>query len=353
MATKLRQYDGKVPARPLSPRRRRDTVAVLLFDKGALFESSIPITVFGAQRTELRTPAYRVLVCAGEEGALTTSAGIGLSTPYGLEGLDRAGTIVVPTWRSVAETPPEPALQALRRAHREGARIVSLCTGAFVLAAAGLLDNRPATTHWMYAQALAKRYPSVRVDARALYVDDGDILTAGGSAAGIDLCLHIIRLDHGSEAANQVARRLVVPPHRTGGQAPYIDHPLPKSPDGDPLAEVMAWALEHLDEGIDIDTLARRAYMSRRTFDRRFRALTGSAPLQWLLTQRVLHAQRLLETTDLPVDQIARQCGFSSSVSLRPHFRRLLGTSPAAYRESFHVRGIPRQRNNGSARAIG
>jgi transcriptional regulator GlxA family with amidase domain len=244
----------------------------------------------------------------------------------------------VPAWRSITSPPPEEALDALRRAHEEGARIVGLCTGAFVLAAAGLLDGRPATTHWMYAPTLAKRYPSVHVDPRELFVDDGDVLTSAGTAAGIDLCLHIVRTDHGNEAAGALARRLVVPPRRTGGQERYLDRSLPEEIGADPLAEVVAWALEHLHEQFDVETLAARAYMSRRTFDRRFRSLTGSAPLQWLITQRVLQAQRLLETSDYSVDEVAGRCGFRSPVALRGHFRRQLGSSPAAYRAAYRAR---------------
>lgn len=202
----------------------------------------------------------------------------------------------------------------------------------------GLLDGRPATTHWMYAPTLAKRYPSVHVDPRELFVDDGDVLTSAGTAAGIDLCLHIVRSDHGNEAAGALARRLVVPPRRSGGQERYLDRSLPEEIGADPLAEVVAWALEHLHEQFDVETLAARAYMSRRTFDRRFRSLTGSAPLQWLITQRVLQAQRLLETSDYSVDEVAGRCGFRSPVALRGHFRRQLGSSPAAYRAAYRAR---------------
>ncbi|MEU3501544.1 helix-turn-helix domain-containing protein, partial [Streptomyces hundungensis] len=193
-------------------------------------------------------------------------------------------------------------------------------------------------THWMYAPTLAKRYPSVHVDPRELFVDDGDVLTSAGTAAGIDLCLHIVRTDHGSEAAGALARRLVVPPRRSGGQERYLDRSLPEEIGSDPLAEVVAWALEHLHEQFDVETLAARAYMSRRTFDRRFRSLTGSAPLQWLITQRVLQAQRLLETSDYSVDEVAGRCGFRSPVALRGHFRRQLGSSPASYRAAYRAR---------------
>ncbi|MFI8346635.1 GlxA family transcriptional regulator [Streptomyces sp. NPDC085596] len=324
--------------RKLAGRRRKEIVAVLLFSGGPIFESSIPLSVFGIDRQDAGVPRYRLLVCAGEDGPLRTTGGLELTAPHGLEAISRAGTVVVPAWRSITSPPPEEALDALRRAHEEGARIVGLCTGAFVLAAAGLLDGRPATTHWMYAPTLAKRYPSVHVDPRELFVDDGDVLTSAGTAAGIDLCLHIVRTDHGNEAAGALARRLVVPPRRSGGQERYLDRSLPEEIGADPLAEVVAWALEHLHEQFDVETLAARAYMSRRTFDRRFRSLTGSAPLQWLITQRVLQAQRLLETSDYSVDEVAGRCGFRSPVALRGHFRRQLGSSPATYRAAYRAR---------------
>ncbi|GAA3026411.1 hypothetical protein GCM10020229_42190 [Kitasatospora albolonga] len=326
-------------ARKLSGRRRRETVAVLIFGGAPIFESSIPLSVFGVDRQDAGVPRYRLLVCAGEDGPLATTGGLTLTAPYGLEALARAGTIVVPAWRSISQPPPQEAIAALRKAHHEGARIIGLCTGAFVLAAAGLLDGRPATTHWMYAPTLAKRYPKVHVDPRELFVDDGDVLTSAGTAAGIDLCLHVVRSDHGAEAANALARRLVVPNRRSGGgQAQYIDQSLPEEIGNDPLAEVVTWALENLNQQFDVEVLAARAYMSRRTFDRRFRTLTGSAPLQWLITQRVLQAQRLLEASELSVDDVARRCGFRSPVALRGHFRRQLGVSPAAYRTSYRAR---------------
>ncbi|MFG2477223.1 helix-turn-helix domain-containing protein [Streptomyces fagopyri] len=333
-------------ARKLSGRRRKEIVAVLLFSGGPIFESSIPLSVFGIDRQDAGVPRYRLLVSAGEDGPLRTTGGLELTAPHGLEAISRAGTVVVPAWRSITSPPPEEALDALRRAHEEGARIVGLCTGAFVLAAAGLLDGRPATTHWMYAPTLAKRYPSVHVDPRELFVDDGDVLTSAGTAAGIDLCLHIVRTDHGNEAAGALARRLVVPPRRSGGQERYLDRSLPEEIGADPLAEVVAWALEHLHEQFDVETLAARAYMSRRTFDRRFRSLTGSAPLQWLITQRVLQAQRLLETSDYSVDEVAGRCGFRSPVALRGHFRRQLGSSPAAYRAAYRARRPQSERHS-------
>src|SRR3954449_10991592 len=322
----------------MAPRKRkRHTVAAVVFPNMAPFELSVPCEVFGLDRSELVEPWYDFFVAATCDEPVETGVGFSISTPYRIDDLARADTIIIPADYKHGD-PPEELLDALRTAHRRGARLLSFCTGAFVLAAAGLLDGRPATTHWMYAPTLAKRYPSVHVDPRELFVDDGDVLTSAGTAAGIDLCLHIVRTDHGNEAAGALARRLVVPPRRTGGQERYLDRSLPEEIGSDPLAEVVAWALEHLHEQFDVETLAARAYMSRRTFDRRFRSLTGSAPLQWLITQRVLQAQRLLETSDYSVDEVAGRCGFRSPVALRGHFRRQLGSSPAAYRAAYRAR---------------
>jgi transcriptional regulator GlxA family with amidase domain len=226
-------------------------------------------------------------------------------------------------------------LASLRVAHANGARIAGLCSGAFVLAAAGLLDDRPATTHWAMAPLLAARYPKVRMQESVLFVDDGDVLTAGGGAAGMDLGLHLIRVLRGAEVANRLARSMVVPPHRPGGQAQYIESPVPDLDEDDPVAETMSWALTQLDQLLPVDALARRANMSRRNFDRRFREITGATPANWLTHQRVIRAQQLLESTRLPVDEVARYCGFSSASALRPHFRRLVGVAPASYRETF------------------
>ncbi len=216
--------------------------------------------------------------------------------------------------------------------------MLSVCSGAFALAHAGLLDGRRATTHWMYTTRLARGFPAVNVDPDVLYVDDGQILTSAGTAAGIDLCLHVVRLDHGAEVANAVARRMVVPPHRDGGQAQFVREPLVTECGNDQLAATLDWAVEHLGEPLTVELLARRALMSPRTFARRFRAATGTTPLQWLLRQRILHAQRLLEATDLPVEVIAERCGFGSATVLRTHFRRIVDTSPLGYRRTFHER---------------
>jgi transcriptional regulator GlxA family with amidase domain len=214
---------------------------------------------------------------------------------------------------------------------------MSVCTGAFILAAAGLLDGRAATTHWAHTAELAERYPNIHLDPGVLYVDDGDILTSAGTAAGIDLCLHIVRQDHGAEIANAVARRMVVPPHRDGGQAQFVDQPLPDLPACDPFTETLVWVEANLGEPIAVEDLAARSAMSPRTFARRFRATTGTTPHQWLLRQRVLLAQRLLETTDLTIDVIASRCGLGTATNLRQHFQRLLRTSPNAYRRTFQA----------------
>jgi transcriptional regulator GlxA family with amidase domain len=237
---------------------------------------------------------------------------------------------------SPADEPSAELLEAVRTAHARGARILSFCSGAFLLARAGLLDGRRATTHWMFADQLAERFPSVEVEPDVLYVVDGNVMTSAGTAAAIDLCLHVVRSDHGADVANAVARRMVVPPHRDGGQAQFIQAPVPTLAEvDDPFRVTLDWALEHLDEPLTVEVLARRAAMSPRTFARRFVAITGTTPLQWLLRQRVLHAQRLLETTDQPIEWVASRCGFGTAAGMRIHFQRFVGTSPMAYRRTF------------------
>ncbi len=317
-------------------------IAVVAVDQTPLFHLSVPCEVFGADRTDAGVPHHEVWVVAGEPGPLRSSGGVTLDTPYSLDALAslRSGDLlVVPWWRHYdGEQPPAPLLDALRDAHARGVRVAGLCGGGFVLAAAGLLDGRRATTHWMHTDKLAREYPAVRVDPKVLYVDEGDVLTSAGTAAAIDLCLHLVRTLDGAEVANTVARRMVVPPHRAGGQAQFVDVPVPRVEADDPLSAALAWALEHLDRPLGVDELAARAAMSRRTFTRRFRARLGASPLQWLLDQRTLLAQRLLETTDLPVEAVAHRAGFGSAVSLRAHFQRALGTTPSGYRTSFSRR---------------
>ena len=303
----------------------------------SMFELAVACEVFGLDRRELVDPWYEHRVVAATPGPHRSPEGVTVDTPYGLEELDGAGTVVIPA-RSFPGDPPAEVVDGLRAAHARGARLLSVCTGAFVLAAAGLLDGRRATTHWMWADELARCYPRVKVDPRVLYVDGGDgVFTSAGTAAGIDLMLHIVRLDHGAEVANAVARRMVVPPHRDGGQAQFVDLPVPDTDGNEPLSSVLGWMLEHVDQDLSVEQLARRARTSPRTFARRFRAVTGTTPHQWLLRQRVLLAQQLLETTDEPVEWVARRCGFGSAAGLRQHFGRAVSASPLAYRRAFRA----------------
>lgn len=310
-------------------------VAALAYDGLCTFEFGVAVEVFGLPRPEL-PEWYRFTVCAAEPGPLRAIGGVQVTAGAGLEGLDQAGTIVVPGWRDIREAPPEPLLAALQRAHGRGARLVSICSGVFVLAAAGVLAGRRATTHWRYAEALAARYPDIRVVPDVLYVDEGQVLTSAGSAAGLDLCLHIVRRDWGARVANQVARRLVVPPHREGGQAQFVDRPV-GAEDRPRLAALFDWARQHLAEDLPLDRLADRAGMSLRTFLRRFRDATGTTPAEWLVGERLRLAREMLETTAWPVERIATECGFGSADTLRHHFRRRLATSPARYRASFNL----------------
>ncbi|GAB1515790.1 GlxA family transcriptional regulator [Actinophytocola sp. KF-1] len=313
----------------------RTRLVVILFDGASLGIMSFAFGVFDLAVHYGAMPELDVRVVAGEPGAVMGGGGLATPLPYDLAAVAAADLVIVPNWRSPDRRPPEPVLEALRHAHARGGRIAGLCSGAFVLAEAGLLDDRPATTHWAMAPLLAERFPKVKVRESVLFVDDGDILTAGGGAAGMDLGLHLIRVLRGAEVANRLARAMVVPPHRSGGQAQYIESPVPDPDVSDPVGSAMDWALGRLDQVLPVDELARRANMSRRNFDRRFREITGAAPATWLTHQRVIHAQRLLESTGLPVDVVARQCGFSSAAALRPHFRRVVGVAPAAYRETF------------------
>jgi transcriptional regulator GlxA family with amidase domain len=311
-------------------------VAVLVFDGSPLFEMSVPLSVFTPDVSPEVGHRFELQSVAAETDVLRTTGGLEIRAPYGLDALETAGIVVVPAWRNPHERPGEPVLAALRAAHAGGAVIVGLCLGAFVLAAAGLLDGRRAATHWAYVDALAAGYPDVTVDGAALFVDEGDVLTSAGAAAGIDACLHLVRRTIGAGTAAAIARRMVVPPQRSGTQAQYLDQPVPERVDDD-MFQVIAHALEHLGSPLDVDGMAARAHMSRRAFDRKFRAAVGDSPMRWLLHQRVLHAQRLLEGTDLSVDAIARHVGLGAGVSLRPHFRRQVGVSPQAYRQAFRA----------------
>jgi AraC family transcriptional regulator, transcriptional activator FtrA len=317
----------------------RRTVAVVVFDRLAVFETAVPCEVFGIDRSAMGAPTYGLLLCAADPPPLRTTEGsFTIDTPYDLTHLPEADTVIVPAWRDVREIPPDHLLDALRAAHDRGSRIASLCSGAFVLAHAGLLDGRRATTHWMYAGLMAQMFPKVDVDPSVLYIDAGQVLTSAGTAAGIDLCLHMVRQDHGAQAANLFARRMVVPPHRSGGQAQYVEAPLPPKMDDDPLGETMGWAVRHLGEPLTVPAMASHAHLSPRTFARQFLAMTGTSPLRWLLVQRVAAAQRLLESADLPIDRVAEACGLGSAANLRLHFGRVVGTSPTAYRKAFKQR---------------
>jgi len=308
---------------------------VVVFDGMSMGIMSFAFGVFDMAKHYGVLPDLDLQVVAGEPATAVTGGGLSCYVPYDLDAIQAASLIIIPNWRDPAEPPPEPLLEALRDAHAKGSRVAGLCSGAFVLAAAGLLDGRPATTHWALAGQLAQMYPKVKLRADQLYIDDGDVLTAGGGASGMDLGLHLLRGHCGAAVANRLARFMVVPPHRPGGQAQYIESPLPAPDDSDPVGEAMTWALGHLDQPLPVALLAQRAGMSRRNFDRRFRELTGGAPLSWLTHQRVLRAQQLLESTRLPVEEVARRCGFSSAAALRQHFKRLTGTAPAAYRTTF------------------
>lgn len=308
-------------------------VAVLAFDRISPFHLSVPCVVFGDSHPGV--PAFDLRVCAMEEGLLATTAGFALSTQHGLSALATADIIIVPSWRDPAEKPPEAVLAALRLAAARDATLVGLCLGAYMLAAAGLLDGRAATTHWAYADDFARRYPAVRLDANVLYIEDGNIMTSAGTAAGLDCCLHMLRQRYGTEAANRAARRLVVPPHRQGGQAQFIEQPLPDTARDSRLSGLIDWTRANLDQPQTLDSLAARALMSRRTFTRHFRQLTGTTVAQWLLNERLTLSQRLLESTDLAVENIAARAGFGSPVSLRHHFRHTFGVSPRAWRRTF------------------
>ncbi|WP_272477430.1 GlxA family transcriptional regulator [Baekduia alba] len=317
-------------------------VVVLLMDGSVLFDVGTATTVFGAAAPGVVSPRpqlpYELQLAAAGGRPVTTSMGVKLSPTAGLEVLEGADLVVVGGALPHVVGGQRAALDALAAAHARGARAMSICTGAFALAHAGLLDGRRATTHWSYCARLAEEFPAVDVDPDVLYVDDGDVLTSAGLAAGMDLCLHVVRGDLGADAATAVARWNVVAPHRDGGQAQYIDAPLPPARAGDGLAATRAWAVARLDTPLGVEDLARHAHMSARTFARRFVAETGEAPKRWLTQQRVHHARRLLETTDLPVEEVARRSGFGSAAAMRIHFGRATATRPTAYRRTF--RGV-------------
>ena len=314
-------------------------VVALAYDGLCTFEFGVAVEVFGLARPELGPDWYRFAVAGLDPGPLRAMGGIRVVVDGGLDLLDDAGTIIIPGWRGAREPVPPALSEALTRAHRRGARLLSICSGAFVLAAAGLLNGRRATTHWRYAALLRDLYPDIQVAPDVLYVDEGNILTSAGSAAGIDLCLHLVRRDFGPDAANSVARRLVVQPHREGGQAQFIETPVPTAREGARLGPLLDFLRERLEDEHTLASMADRAGMSLRTFLRRFAALTGTTPAEWLLTERMARARALLESDGLPVEEVATRAGFGSAATLRHHFRQKLGLSPATYRTRFRRSG--------------
>jgi transcriptional regulator GlxA family with amidase domain len=319
------------------------TVAVVLVEDFAPFEFGVLCEVFGLDRTDEGVPPIEFRVCAQRPGEpLSTSIGLCLVPDLGLDALVGADLVALPA-ASIRADYPQPVLAALRASAARGSTLLSVCTGAFVLGAAGLLDGRRCTTHWRHADEFAERFPAARLDPDVLFVDDGDVITSAGTAAGIDACLHLVRRELGTGAATAIARRMVVPPQRDGGQRQFVDLPIPECT-ADSLQPVLAWLVAHLRDDHTVAELARRANLSERTFARRFVAETGTTPHRWLTMQRVLHARRLLEETVLGIDDIARSAGFGTAALLRHHFHRIVGVAPHDYRRNFASRPITNQK---------
>jgi AraC family transcriptional activator FtrA len=315
-------------------------VVALAYDRLCTFEFGCVTELFALERPELGVDWYRFAVCAGEAGPIRAAGGITIAAPYTLKLLEQADTIVIPGWRDADEVPPEPLLKKIRAAHERGARLCSICSGVFVLAAAGVLDGKTVTTHWRYADKLQQRYPRLIVQPDALYIDEGRIITSAGSAAGLDMLLHLVRRDHGGAVANRVAQRLVVPPHREGGQAQFVPRPMPHDDSGR-LAKLMDWVRAHPAARHTLRSLAERAAMSPRTLQRQFHDATGMAPYEWVVRERVAIARDLLEAqASLSMARIAELAGFGSEESLRRHFRRIALTSPGAYRKKFGTQDV-------------
>lgn len=311
-------------------------VVALCLDGLVAFDLAAPAQAFGLAARPGGEPLYEFSSCSPGGAEVRTTSGFGVTPAAGLGALRRADSVVVPAYANLFEPPPAAALDALRAAARRGARLLSVCTGAFALAHAGLLDGRRAATHWAWAGELARRFPAVAVDPDALYVDEGEVMTSAGVSAGIDLSLYAIRKDFGAAAGERVARHMVAAPHREGGQAQFAKPAAAEA--GGSLEPTRRWAEERLEQPLDVAAMAGHAGVSPRTFARRFRAETGTTPLQWLLGRRVLAARRLLEESDLPVETVAWRCGFGNAASLRDHFRRATATTPTAYRRAFSGR---------------
>ncbi len=312
-------------------------VVALAYDRLCTFEFGCTVELFALERPELDVEWYQFAVCAVEQGPIRAAGGITVQAPYAPELLARADTIVIPGWRDADELPPPELLAWIRAAHARGARLCSICSGVFVLAAAGVLDGQRATTHWRYAERLARRYPLIDVQPDQLYVDNGQVITAAGSAAGLDMLLHLVRRDHGARIGNMVAQRLVVAPHREGGQAQFLPRPMAHGEQGR-LSRLMDWLRSHPAQPHTVASMAERAAMSPRTLQRQFQQATGLGPVEWLIRERVAIVKEMLEQPEVPLAQIAEKAGFGSEESLRHHFRRLAATTPGAYRRRFMLR---------------
>ena len=311
----------------------RHLVVALAYDRLCTFELGCVVEVFALPRPELDVAWYRFALCAAERGPLRAAGGLTVTVPYSLRMLDRADTIIIPGWPA-ADAVPAALVGKLRAAHRRGARICSICSGVFVLAAAGLLDGKVATTHWRYARALAERYPAIDVRFDALYVDQGQLVTSAGSAAGLDMMLHLVRRDHGARIANLVAQRLVIPPHRVGDQAQFVPRAM-QDDDAGRLVKLMDWIRGHPAERHTLGSMARRAAMSARTLQRQFQDSTRCSPIEWLVRERVAIAKELLEAGRASIGEVAERTGFRSEESFRRHFRRTAGLAPSAYKRQF------------------
>ncbi|MER8549549.1 helix-turn-helix domain-containing protein [Mesorhizobium sp. M0684] len=310
-------------------------VAAIAFDGISPFHLSVPCLVFGADRTELGLPRFDFRVCAIEDGPIRTDAGLTISVPHGLSALDDADIVIVPSWKDLGSSPPAALIDALLGAHERGALIVGLCLGTFAVAATGLLSGRRAATHWAYADQLQELYPDILVEPEVLYIDNGDVVTSAGVAAGLDCCLHVVRARYGAEAALRLARQIVLSPHRQGGQAQFIERPIARTGNADRFTQALEAVRKTLGDPHSLDSVAGLAGLTRRTFTRRFQKTIGTSFGDWLTDQRVQLAQRLLEATEKSMDTVAFEAGFGSATSLRQHFAARLRTSPAQYRREF------------------
>ena len=315
-------------------RAKKHLVVALAYDGLCTFEFGCTVELFALERPELGVDWYEFAVCAAEPGSIRAAGGILVQAPYDPSLLERADTIVIPGWRDADEEPPATLLAQVRAAHARGARLCTICSGVFVLAAAGVLDGLRATTHWRYVERLQRRYPRVRVQADDLYVDEGQVITSAGSAAGLDMLLHLVRRDYGARVGNMVAQRLVVAPHREGGQAQFLPRPMAHDEQGR-LSRLMDWLRSHPAEPHTVASMAERAAMSPRTLQRQFQDATGMGPVEWLARERVAIAKDLLESPGIALAQVAERAGFGSEESLRHHFRRIAATTPGAYRRAF------------------